>query len=62
MTVYPFPPSAATLAAAQAQLQTVLTSGGSGGQPLVAVRTLTRLEAPELLQTQHAKFLLQTAF
>ena len=54
--------STATLASAQAQLLTVLTSNGSGGKPLVAVRTQARVEAPEVLQTQHAKFLLQTEF
>ncbi|KAF0294676.1 D-3-phosphoglycerate dehydrogenase [Amphibalanus amphitrite] len=51
-----------TLAAAQAQLQSVLTSSGTSGKPLVAVRTQSKLETPELLQTQHAKFMLQTEF
>ena len=61
ITIYHLIPTAA-LASAQTQLLTVLTSNGSGGKPLVAVRTHAKLEAPEALHTEHAKFLLQTEF
>ena len=53
---------AAALASVHAQMLTVLTSGTSNGASLMAVRTQESVDTPELIQTPHAKFLLQTEF
>ncbi|XP_037075143.1 D-3-phosphoglycerate dehydrogenase-like [Pollicipes pollicipes] len=55
-------PIITALVSARAELLTVMASGPEDTTPLIAVRTLDPVHAPEKLPTSHAKFLLQTYF